>query len=73
VIGVTSDETARIIAACEALEVGDVELAHSILRDLERDTASVTRCCWRCECGQGFKWPGLLDAHRFHCAWTQAA
>jgi hypothetical protein len=64
----------RVIAASEALEVGDVELARAILHDLERDIVGgmPTRWC-RCECGQLFEWPGLLEAHRFHCNSRRAA
>jgi hypothetical protein len=55
---------ARIVAAREALTDGDYELALSILLDLERELAPiVTRVV--CElCGDGFEWPGLLDAHQ---------
>ncbi len=52
-----------IVAALDALEVGDHALAVEILLDaLEGDGQYVSRC--RCECGAGFEWPGLLDAHR---------
>jgi hypothetical protein len=64
----------RVIAASEALEVGDVELAHRILVDLERDLVAGISTRWsRCECGQMFEWPGLLAHHQVHCGWRRAA
>ena len=54
-----------IVAALEALEVGDVNLCAAILlgalEDVERPVGV------RCKtCGQRFDWPGLRDAH--NCA-----
>jgi hypothetical protein len=56
-----------MIRALDALEVGDQRLACAILLSAlgEDDCDSGSdRCrCW--VCGQGFEWPGLLDAHVF--------
>lgn len=63
---------ARIVAAREAVDDGDREYALAILLDLERELARpVARC--QCECGRGFEWPGLLEAHQRRCAYRVAA
>lgn len=66
---------ARVIAASEALEVGDVELAQAILIDLQHDCVVDIRRTVSCECGQVFEWPGLCEAHqlRGHCKARRAA
>ena len=53
----------RVIAAREAVECGDRDLALGLLIDLERDVAP-RRSRSRCECGRTFEWPGLLFVHR---------
>ena len=63
---------ARILAAREAVEAGDYPFALDLLIDLERELAPrISRC--RCECGRKFEWPGLLEAHRLGCGFTEAA
>lgn len=53
----------RIVAAREAVECGDRDLALVILVELEREVAPV-RMRARCACGFTAEWPGLLDRHR---------
>jgi hypothetical protein len=54
-----------VVAALEALEVGDVEAATRILLDAVEDGPRPDGV--RCDgCGQRFDWPGLRDAH--HCS-----
>jgi hypothetical protein len=53
----------RVIAAREAVECGDHDLALAILSDLEHDVAPV-RMRARCACGFTAEWPGLVDRHR---------
>jgi hypothetical protein len=56
---------ARVTAAAEALEAGDVELAREILADLLGEVAPISHR-FRClDCGTTFEWPGL---HERHCA-----
>ena len=50
-----------IVAALEALEVGDQGLAVAVLLGALEDGQTERR--YRCECGASFEWPGLLDAH----------
>jgi hypothetical protein len=67
----------------DLLEAGDVRGAELALLDLldEVEPGSALRACAplhnnRCEdCGRTFKWPGLLEAHRFSCvaAWRKAS
>jgi hypothetical protein len=56
------DLAARVTAASEALEVGDVEHVRDLLADLERELFP-RRNRFACECGLTFEWPGLLDRH----------
>jgi hypothetical protein len=67
---------ARVIAASEALEVGDVELARTILHDLETDLSAcggvVLRFACR-KCGRRFQWPGEREDHERFSHWEQAA
>lgn len=61
-----------IVVALEALEVGDTSRAVSVLLEA-LDGPSRLRS-YRCECGSGFEWPGLLEAHREMCRrWAEAA
>lgn len=65
-----------LVAALEALEVGDQRLAVDILlAAIEDDGERVERV--RCDaCGLGFTWPGLRAAHRAGgcpAAWREAA
>jgi len=51
-----------LVAALEALEVGDVSHATEILLGALEDGPTARAC--RCPvCGLGFEWPGLLDHH----------
>lgn len=59
---------ARVVAAREAVEVGDHILAFLILNDLYDDLKNegdpvVMRA--RCACGFTAEWPGLVDRHRY--------
>lgn len=65
--------TARVTAALEAIEAGDIDLAAAILVDLlEEDAPDFMP--HRCDCGARFRWPGELDAHRFNAhGWRAAA
>jgi hypothetical protein len=51
-----------IVTALEALEVGDQELAVSVLLNALEDSPRRERCACS-DCGQGFEWPGQRDAH----------
>jgi hypothetical protein len=53
----------RVIAARDALSVGDPELAEAILDDLERDLEQ-DNPRHSCACGLTFPWPGLLAQHQ---------
>ncbi len=57
---------ARVIAAAEALEAGDIGETSALLSDLEHD---LSRTCGTprrltCSCGESFRWAGELDRHR---------
>lgn len=66
---------ARVIAASESLEVGDVDLGQAILVDLQRDIVAGLRRTFPCGCGQVFEWPGLREAHQLRggCRASRAA
>jgi len=55
-----------VVAALEALDVGDIGLAVAILQGALEDepmTRLRPRPCSCPRCGLGFAWPGLLDHH----------
>jgi hypothetical protein len=61
------DAYARVIAVNEELAVGAINEAQAIGHDLEHDLArdlGADLHPYRCACGEGFPWPGLLDAHQ---------
>lgn len=64
---------ARLTAALEAIEAGDVRLCEAILVDLlEEDVPAIKS--HRCDCGARFTWPGQLEHHRFVAhGWRAAA
>lgn len=58
---------ARIVAAAEAIECGDLEEAGGLLADLERELAQAVGAAERphiCpECALPFRFPGALEMH----------
>lgn len=65
---------ARLVAALEAIEVGDVLLCEAILSDLLEEEVPAVKPHHRCACGARFAWPGELEHHRFEShGWRAAA
>ena len=62
-----------LVAALEALEVGDVRLATELLLDALEGNAPFVERAWCCACGRGFEWPGLAEAHSHLCTARRAA
>ena len=58
------DLALRVIAAREAVEAGDCDLALAVLLEVEREVAAVVIRA-RCACGFTAEWPGLVDRHRY--------
>lgn len=58
---------ARIIAAGEALDCGDVGEARAILADVECDLTPARPRFACASCGLAFEWPGLAAAHELAC------
>jgi hypothetical protein len=52
-----------IVAALEALEVGDTDLAVAILLGALEDGPAQAPECFCPVCGASFDWPGLRDHH----------
>ena len=64
-VGLVKAVTARVVYLNEALEAGDLGLAHDIVRDLEDELfARARRHRARCRvCGLDCGWPGLVEKH----------